>query len=86
MSTLSKIDIVNLYMKKIDHLSPKAILIGNPSQLNGIDKKYKEKVAEIIIIEADIFFSFGYGASLEQLVSSVNKAVVFKMTCVEKSQ
>jgi ABC-type sulfate transport system substrate-binding protein len=51
-------------MKKIDHLSAKAILIGNPSQLNNIEKTYKDKVIEIIIPEADILFSFGYGTSL----------------------
>ena len=41
LSTLSKIDTLNLYMKKIDHLSPKAILIGNPTQIYNIEKKYK---------------------------------------------
>lgn len=69
-------------MKKIDHLASKAILIGNPSQLNNIEKSYKEKVVEIIIPEADILFSFGYGASLEQLASSINQTIVYKMTCV----
>lgn len=41
LSTLSKIDTLNLYMKKIDHLASKAILIGNPTQLNKIEKGYK---------------------------------------------
>lgn len=41
LSTLSKIDIINLYMKKVDHLASKAILIGNPTQIYNIDKKYK---------------------------------------------
>lgn len=86
ISTLSKIDTLNLYMKKIDHLSSKAILIGNPTQLYGIEKGYKEKIVEIIIPEADILFSFGYGTSLEQLASSLSQAVTYKMTCVEKSQ
>jgi len=49
LSTLSKIDTLNLYMKKIDHLADKAILIGNPTQLYNIEKKYKEKVIELII-------------------------------------
>jgi len=51
-------------MKKIDHLATKAILIGSPSQLNGIEKKYKEKITEIVIVEADVLFSFGYGNTL----------------------
>jgi hypothetical protein len=72
-------------MKKIDHLAPKAILIGNPTQLYGIEKQYKEKIIELIIPEADIFFSFGYGATLEQLVLSLNHGITYKMTCVEKS-
>jgi hypothetical protein len=61
LSTLSKIDILNLYMKKIDHLAPKAILIGSPSQLHNIEKQYKDKVVEVVILEADILLSFGYG-------------------------
>ena len=86
ISTLSKIDTLNIYMKKIDHLSSKAILIGNPTQLYGIEKSYKEKIVEMIIPEADILFSFGYGTSLEQLASSLSQSVTYKMACVEKSQ
>jgi len=73
-------------MKKIDHLANKAILIGNPTQLYNIEKKYKEKIIELIIPEADILFSFGYGASLEQLVLSLTHGITYKMTCVEKSE
>jgi hypothetical protein len=72
-------------MKKIDHLSSKSILIGNPTLLNGIEKGYKDKIIEIIIPEADILFSFGYGTSLEQLASSLSQSVTYKLTCVEKS-
>ncbi len=69
-------------MKKIDHLAAKAILIGNPTQLYNIEKKYKEKIIELIIPEADVLFSFGYGHSLEQLVLSLVHGVTVKMTCV----
>ena len=31
-------------MKKIDHLSSKAILIGSPTQLSNIEKQYKDQI------------------------------------------
>lgn len=85
ISTLSKIDCLNLFMKKLDRLSKKAILIGSPSQLSQVDKKYKENVSDVVIIEADILHSFGYGKALELLANTL-VSPSYKMTCIERSE
>ncbi len=85
ISTITKIPLINLFMQGIDNIEKKHILIGSPLQLNNLEKKYKDAITQVVIVEADYLFGFGYGEALDILARSINDKVTYKISCIEKS-
>ena len=37
------------------------MIVGSPLQVNNLWKKEKDKIALVVVAEADMLFGFGYG-------------------------
>ena len=53
--------VINLYMQDIGEIGDKAVIVGSPLQVNNLWKKEKDRIAFVVVPEADILYGFGYG-------------------------
>lgn len=87
LGALTQLPIVDLGVRQPPNYPPKAIIIGNPKQLNNLWKKEKDAICLVVMPEADYLFSYGYGSDMELLAGSLNCARVhYKVSCVEASE
>ena len=85
VSVCSRMQVINLYMQDIGEIGDKAVIVGSPLQVNNLWKKEKDRIAFVVVPEADLLYGFGYGQALELLAGSLNSnKVIYKISCITR--